>query len=98
MVLFLAVGGCIFQNFAIQKITTALPSKPEAEIESLMAGTSSQAYQELSSEERQIVITNVTSSMGVVWIFFAVAAALSFLASLPLLVWMMFRYFDGPLH
>lgn len=86
LVLFLASGGAIFQNISIRKIELAVPGIPADEIESLIAGTTSQAYQSLTKTEKAAVITQVTSAMSNVWLFFMVAAALSFVCSLPLFV------------
>ncbi|CAG9953673.1 unnamed protein product, partial [Clonostachys rosea f. rosea IK726] len=85
MVLFLAIAGSLFQNIALEKIMRVLPNTAASEIVQLMAGTKSPAYLRLSLEEQSLVVPEVTASMKGIWIFFTVAAAISFLLSLPLL-------------
>lgn len=78
MVIFLAMAGTIYQNLALQKVGKALPNLHAADITSLVAGTSSQTYKELSRRERDLVTPAVTDAMSNVWLFFLVAGALSF--------------------
>lgn len=84
MVLFLAISGSIFQNTTVQKIGSALPNASPAEIMQLMTGTSSAVYMDLSESDKQVVIPQITDAMSNVWLMFLVAAALSFVCSLPL--------------
>ena len=84
MILFLSVCGSTFQNTAVRRIAAVLPDACDAQITQLVAGTSSAAYGALSETEQQLVIPEVTGSMSVVWIMYAVAAGLSFLCSIPL--------------
>ncbi|KAK7228106.1 hypothetical protein V2G26_000276 [Clonostachys chloroleuca] len=84
MVLFLAIAGSLFQNIALEKIMRALPNTAASEIVHLMAGTKSPAYLRLSREEQSLVVPEITASMKNIWVFFTVAAAISFLLSLPL--------------
>lgn len=86
MVLFLSVCGTVFQNTAIKEVGQALPQLSADDIAELVAGTSSKAFQSLSLSERPIVITSITSAIKNVWLLFLVAAALSFMFSLPLAV------------
>ncbi|KAI1857786.1 uncharacterized protein JN550_013049 [Neoarthrinium moseri] len=86
MVCFLAICGSIFHNLALQKITLALNGVFDGDIGELIAGTSSAAFQALTSDEKAEVIPQIASALGGVWAFFMAAAALSFVASLPLLV------------
>jgi hypothetical protein len=95
MVLFLAIAGPLFQNIALEKIMRVLPNTAASEIVQLMAGTKSPAYLRLSLEEQSLVVPEVTASMKTIWIFFTVAAAISFLLSLPLLVRGFPSYRDG---
>ncbi|GAB1316095.1 Major facilitator superfamily (MFS) profile domain-containing protein [Madurella fahalii] len=50
----------------------------------LVAGTSSAAYKSLSAADKAVVGPQITSAMGNVWLIYLIAAALSFLFSLPL--------------
>ncbi|KAK1765886.1 major facilitator superfamily domain-containing protein [Phialemonium atrogriseum] len=84
MVLFLAISGSIFQNTAVQKIGSALPNASPAEIMQLMTGTSSAVYMDLFESDKRVVIPQITDAMSNVWFMFLVAAALSFVCSLPL--------------
>lgn len=86
MVLFLSVCGTVFQNTAVKEVGSSLPRLSANEIAELVAGTSSKAFQSLSSSERSTAITNVTSAIRNVWLLFLAAAALSFAFSLPLAV------------
>lgn len=86
MVLFLAICGSVFQNTAIQKISSVLPGVSPADMSQLVAGTSSSVYQALSATERGAVVAHIADAMGNVWILFTAAAGLSFLLSLPLVV------------
>lgn len=54
--------------------------------ESLIVGTSSAAFQQLSEADKALVIEEVTDAMGSVWLLFTCAAALSFVLSIPLAV------------
>ncbi|CAH0023308.1 unnamed protein product [Clonostachys rhizophaga] len=85
MVLFLAIAGSLFQNIALDKIMRVLPNTAASEIVQLMAGTKSPAYLRLSPEEQSLVVPEITASMKIIWVFFTVAAAISFLLSLPLI-------------
>ncbi|CAH0051260.1 unnamed protein product, partial [Clonostachys solani] len=95
MVLFLAIAGSLFQNIALEKIMRVLPDTAASEIVQLMAGTKSPAYLRLSPEEQSLVVPEVTASMKIIWVFFTVAAAISFLLSLPLTVRCFPSYRDG---
>lgn len=86
MILFLAIGGATFQNIAIQKVASVLPEKPDDYVESLITGTSSAAYKEMSESDQKMVVEQVTDAMGSVWLLFTCAAALSFILSIPLAV------------
>ena len=95
MVLFLAIGGSVFQNIAVKQITAKLPHLSEFVAKNLMAGTSSNAYKSLSVNDKKVVVAQVTSAMSNIWLFFAVAGALSFLLALPLWVRSRDRAFGG---
>ncbi|KAI9900340.1 hypothetical protein N3K66_004602 [Trichothecium roseum] len=84
MVLFLAIGGSVFQNIAVENITAALPHLSEFTARNLMAGTSSYAYKALSVADKEIVVDKVTAAMSNIWLFFTVAGGMSFLLALPL--------------
>ncbi|USP74006.1 Efflux pump DEP3 [Curvularia clavata] len=85
MVLFLAISGSLFHNVAVERVGKALPNVSEMEIGSLIAGSSSKAFQALSEAEKALVIPEIASAMTTVWAFFLAAAALSVVCSLPLL-------------
>ncbi|GKU08992.1 unnamed protein product [Fusarium langsethiae] len=84
MVLFLSLGGCVFQNIAMKEIGKALPQLPTDQVSALIAGTSSDAFQSLSGPEESVVITSITSAIRCIWLLFTIAAAISFIFSLPL--------------
>lgn len=86
MILFLSICGSTFQNVAARTISTALPHVPMEQITQLITGTSSQAYKALGDEDRRAVILEITNALLNVWLMYAVAAALSFVCSLPLWV------------
>ncbi|RFN54547.1 major facilitator superfamily domain, general substrate transporter [Fusarium flagelliforme] len=86
MVLFLSLCGTIFQNTAIAEVGKALPDLPKDQVSELIAGTSSHAFQSLSQREKSIVVTSITAAIRCVWLLFMVAAAVSFVFSLPLVV------------
>ena len=86
MVLFLAIGGSVFQNIAVENITAALPHLSEFTARNLMAGTSSHAYKALSVADKEVVVDKVTAAMSNIWLFFTVAGGMSFLLALPLVV------------
>ena len=86
MVLFLAVSGSLFHNEAVDKVGKVLPDVSQTEIENLVAGSSSKAFQALSEMEKILVIPEIDSAISTVWAFLLSAAALSVVCSLPLLV------------
>ncbi len=86
MVTFLAIAGNIYQNIAIQKISLVLPTASASESLDLTTGTSSAAYRVLSIIEQEAIIPQIMAAMSNVWLFFMVAAALSFVLSFVLLV------------
>lgn len=86
MVLMLSLGGCVFQNIAMKEIGKALPQLPTDQVPKLIAGTSSDAFQSLSAPEKHVVVLSITSAIRCVWLLFAIAAAISFVFSLPLAV------------
>lgn len=86
MVTFLAIAGNIYQNISIQKISLVLPTASASEALDLTTGTSSAAYKLLSDLEQEAVIPQIMAAMSNVWLFFMVAAALSFVLSFVLLV------------
>lgn len=63
MVLFLAISGTLFHNVAMDKICNALLGTTEAEISTLIAGTSSAAYKALFDDDEALVIPEIPSSM-----------------------------------
>nr|BAZ95819.1 cpaN1 MFS transporter [Curvularia pallescens] len=85
MVLFLAVSGSLFHNEAVDKVGKVLPDVSQTEIENLVAGSSSKAFQALSEMEKILVIPEIDSAISTVWAFLLSAAALSVVCSLPLL-------------
>ncbi|KAJ4006272.1 Efflux pump dep3 [Fusarium irregulare] len=84
MVLFLSLCGTVFQNTAIAEVGRALTDLPKDQVLELIAGTSSHAYQSLSEIEKSVVVASITSAIRNVWLLFMVAAAISFVFSLPL--------------
>lgn len=81
MVIFLSVASSIYQNLSLQKIGQVLPGLSASEITNLIAGTSSRSYQVLTDEVKELVIPQIMDAMRNVWLFFLVAATLSFLVS-----------------
>ncbi|KAK7757292.1 Efflux pump dep3 [Diatrype stigma] len=92
MVLFLAICGSMFHNISVDHVGAALPDLSEAEIGDLIAGTSSEAFRRLTDAQKQVVIPQIAEALRGVWAFYLAAAALSFVASLPLLVCTIFDY------
>jgi hypothetical protein len=86
MVLFLAISGNLFYNVAVDKVGKALPDVSPTDIENLIAGSTSKAFQALSDADKGLVIPEIASAMTSIWAFFLAAAALSVVCSLPLLV------------
>jgi p-aminobenzoyl-glutamate transporter AbgT len=86
MVLFLAISGSLFHNVAVDKVGNALPATSDADIGNLIAGTSSAVFKALSEDEKAVVIPEIASAMKSIWVFFMVAAALSFVCACPLVV------------
>ena len=86
MVLFLSIAGTVFHNTAVKDVGEALPELSIDQIAQLAAGTSSPVFKRLSDSEKALVVTNITSAMKNVWLLFLVAAAMSFVFSLPLAV------------
>ena len=86
MVLFLSLCGTVFQNTAITEVGRALTDLPKDQVSEFIAGTSSHAYQSLSEIEKSVVVASITSAIRNVWLLFMVAAAISFVFSLPLSV------------
>jgi beta-lactamase regulating signal transducer with metallopeptidase domain len=84
MVTFLSAANCIYQNLALQKVSRSLPDMHAADITDLIAGTSSRTYKALSEEKKELVTPQIMDAMSYVWLFFLVAAALSFLLASPL--------------
>ncbi|EER28765.1 Major Facilitator Superfamily protein [Coccidioides posadasii C735 delta SOWgp] len=84
MVMFLAVSGALFQNFALQNVGSVLPDLSPDKIKDLVAGTSSSTFKGLSEEAKSLVIPQIAVAMRSVWLLFLVGAALSFLLSLSL--------------
>jgi beta-lactamase regulating signal transducer with metallopeptidase domain len=68
----------------MQKVSRILPDMHTADITDLIAGTSSRTYKALSEEKKELVTPQITDAMSYVWLFFLVAAALSFLLAPPL--------------
>ena len=81
MTVFLAIGGTLYQNFALHNIAPVLPNTSPGEIADLIAGTSSQTYKALSQEAKDLVIPQITDAMRNLWLFFLVGATLSFVLS-----------------
>jgi hypothetical protein len=86
MVLFLAISGSLFHNVAMDKVGNALPGVSEAEIGTLIAGTSSAAFKALSDDDKALVIPEIASAMKSIWAFFMAAAVFSFVCACSLLV------------
>jgi p-aminobenzoyl-glutamate transporter AbgT len=86
MVLFLAISGSLFHNVAVDKVGNALPGASEAEIGTLIAGTSNAAFNAFSDDDKTLVIPEIANAMKSIWAFFMAAAALSFVCACPLLV------------
>ncbi|PVH86320.1 MFS transporter [Cadophora sp. DSE1049] len=84
LVTFLSISGTVYQNIAIKKLSLVLRSFSKDEILDLTTGTSSAAYEALSVEEQEVVIPQIMVAMSNVWMFFLVAAALSFVLSFVL--------------
>lgn len=78
MVFFLSICGTIYQNLALQNLAGVLPSASLTEIADLTAGTTSQAYKNLSDAQRALVIPQITRAMGNIWLLFLVGGVLSF--------------------
>ena len=81
MTVFLAIGGTLYQNFALRNVAPVLPNTSPGEIANLIAGTSSQTYKALSQEAKDLVIPQITDAMRNLWLFFLVGATLSFVLS-----------------
>ena len=81
MTVFLAIGGTLYQNFALHNVAPVLPNTSPGEIANLIAGTSSQTYKALSQEAKDLVIPQITDAMRNLWLFFLVGATLSFVLS-----------------
>jgi hypothetical protein len=86
MVLFLAISGSLFHNVAVEKVGNALPGTSEAEIGTLIAGTSSAAFKALANNDKTLVIPEIASAMKSIWAFFMAAAAFSVVCACSLLV------------
>ncbi|KAH7390153.1 MFS transporter [Cadophora sp. MPI-SDFR-AT-0126] len=86
LVTFLATSGTLYQNISIQKLSHILPNFSKDEILDLTTGTSSAAYKSFSAEEQEAIIPQIMDAMSNVWMFFLVAAALSFVLSFLLTV------------
>ena len=84
MTVFLAIGGTLYQNFALHNVAPVLPHTSPGEIANLIAGTSSQTYEALSQEAKDLVIPQITDAMRNLWLFFLVGATLSFVLSVAL--------------
>ncbi|WEW58622.1 hypothetical protein PRK78_004090 [Emydomyces testavorans] len=84
VVVFLAVSGTLYQNFALQNVARVLPNASAAAIKDLIAGTSSHTFKSLSENEKHLVIPEITAAMRPIWLLFLVAAIMSFLLSLTL--------------
>ncbi|SPJ78277.1 probable DHA14-like major facilitator; ABC transporter [Fusarium torulosum] len=85
MVLFLAISGSLFHNLAVDKVGNALSGASEAEIGTLIAGTSSAAFKALSNDDKTLVVPEIASAMKSIWAFFMAAAAFSFVCACSLL-------------
>jgi hypothetical protein len=81
MIVFLAISGTLYQNFSLLNLAPTLPHASPAEIATLIAGTSSQTYKNLSAEAKALVIPQITDAMRNIWMFFVVGAALSLVLS-----------------
>ncbi|KAM5431555.1 Efflux pump dep3 [Microsporum canis] len=81
MVVFLSLAGSIYQNLSLKEVARALPSASKSELTDLIAGTSSRSFKALSQADKDAVIPYITGPMRNVWLFFLVAAILSFLLS-----------------
>ncbi|EEP76519.1 predicted protein [Uncinocarpus reesii 1704] len=98
MVTFLAVGGALFQNFALKNVKQALPALSRTEIKDLIAGTSSHAFKSLSDEDKVRVIPQIASAMRSVWLLFLAGAVISFILSVTLAVSRLFPFVRLSLH
>lgn len=94
MVTFLSVASSIYQNISLKKVGRALSGLRAEEITDLVAGTSSRSYKALTEANKELVIPQIMDAMRNVWLFFLVAAALSFMLS-PLL-WVSNSYTTFP--
>ncbi|KAM5489923.1 Efflux pump dep3 [Microsporum audouinii] len=81
MIVFLSLAGSIYQNLSLKEVARALPSASKSELTDLIAGTSSRSFKALSQADKDAVIPYITGPMRNVWLFFLVAAILSFLLS-----------------
>ncbi|EFR04322.1 hypothetical protein MGYG_07329 [Nannizzia gypsea CBS 118893] len=81
MVVFLSLAGSTYQNLSLKEVARALPSASKSELTDLIAGTSSRSFKALSQADKDTVIPHITGPMRNVWLFFLVAAILSFLLS-----------------
>lgn len=86
MVLFLAIAGSLYQNIAVHRIASVLPQIPTGDIAQLIAGATSAAYKRLTLGEQEATIPAIVSSLKNVWILFTVAAGVSFVLAVPLVV------------
>ena len=85
-VFFFAVSGSVFTNTAVQNMAGALPDMPRDLVTHLVAGTSSAAFKAMSEEDQQIIIPQIASALGNIWLIYLAAAILSFVCSLLLWV------------
>ncbi|KAH6603963.1 major facilitator superfamily domain, partial [Trichoderma cornu-damae] len=78
----LAIAGTLFQNIGAEKLRRILPSASQAEIQQLLAGTTSAYFQSLSGANREEVIEQIALSISNVFALIMAAAALGLVTSL----------------
>ena len=78
----LGTAGSVFQNLAIGYIGRLLPAASGAEIQALMAGTNSAAFDDLDPAVREQVVAAVTRALSRTFAVNIAATAVAFVLSL----------------
>lgn len=80
----LVVAGQIFQTFAFRNLSAAFAGTgyTASQLRSIVAGTQSELFQQLSAEQKTAAVGAITSAMSYVWLLVLIAGAVNVLVAL----------------
>ncbi|KAJ0108707.1 mfs transporter [Diaporthe amygdali] len=82
IILALSVSGSVFQNMALRYLGTALPDANMSELGQLVTGTSGEFYKSLDTDEKFVVVQQVTAAIRDSFYYLCGVTAIGFITSL----------------